>query len=87
MPKIWGKQLLSQVFSKPRSLIIASAIIGLIGIIPGMPHVAFIILSAGLAGIAYLFINKEKEKSKMQADKEIDLTQARDPVVSELILG
>ncbi|MGF2325054.1 FHIPEP family type III secretion protein, partial [Acinetobacter baumannii] len=47
-----GQAVISQVFAKPRSLVIAAAIIGLIGIIPGMPHIAFILLSAGLAGIA-----------------------------------
>ena len=79
-----GKEVISQVFSNPRSLIIASAIIGLIGIIPGMPHIAFILLSAGLAGIAYLFIRQAKAKSDLQINKENELTQMKDPVTSEL---
>jgi flagellar biosynthesis protein FlhA len=79
-----GKEVLSQVFSNPRSLIIASAIIGLIGIIPGMPHIAFILLSAGLAGMAYLFIKQAKAKSDLQINKENELTQMKDPVTSEL---
>ncbi|MCL9684384.1 flagellar biosynthesis protein FlhA [Legionella maioricensis] len=79
-----GKEVISQVFSNPRSLIIASAIIGLIGIIPGMPHVAFILLSAGLAGIAYLFIKQAKAKSDLQINKENEQTQTKDPLTSEL---
>ena len=79
-----GKEVLSQVFSNPRSLIIASAIIGLIGIIPGMPHVAFILLSAGLAGIAYLFIKQAKDKNEEQIVKENELIQTKEPAVSEL---
>ncbi|BCA95858.1 flagellar biosynthesis protein FlhA [Legionella antarctica] len=79
-----GKEVLSQVFANPRSLIIASAIIGLIGIIPGMPHIAFILLAAGLAGIAYLFIKQAKEKKDLQINKENELTQMKDPVASEL---
>lgn len=79
-----GKEVLSQVFSNPRSIIIASAIIGLIGIIPGMPHIAFILLSAGLAGIAYLFIKQAKEKTEQQVDKESELIQMKDPAVTEL---
>ena len=79
-----GKEVLSQVFSNPRSLIIASSIIGLIGIIPGMPHIAFILLSAGLGGIAYLFIKQNKAKGEQQVDKENELTQTREPAVSEL---
>lgn len=79
-----GEAVLSQVFANPRSLIIASAIIGLIGIIPGMPHVAFILLSAGLAGIAYIFINQEKEKQHRQAETETEQSQVKDPAISEL---
>lgn len=79
-----GQAVISQVFSKPRSLIIASAIIGLIGIIPGMPHIAFLLLSAGLAGIAYLFINQEKEKRALEVDQEIDINQIKDPASTDL---
>lgn len=79
-----GNAVITQVFSKPRSLIIAAAIIGMIGIIPGMPHIAFLLLAAGLGGIAYLFINQEKETRKMQVDHEADLIQAADPTATEL---
>lgn len=79
-----GQAVISQVFSNPRSLIIASAIIGMIGIIPGMPHIAFILLSAGLAGIAYLFINREKEKKAMESTTEYEIEQTKDPVLTEL---
>ena len=79
-----GKEVLTQVFSNPRSLIIASAIIGLIGLIPGMPHIAFLLLSAGLGGIAYLFIKQAKEKGEQQVDKDNELSLTKDPAVSEL---
>lgn len=79
-----GHAVISQVVSNPRSLIIASAILGVIGIIPGMPHVAFILLSTGLAGMAYLFINQEKEKSKMKVPRETDASKVQGPVSTEL---
>lgn len=79
-----GQAVISQVFAKPRSLVIAAAIIGLIGIIPGMPHIAFILLSAGLAGIAYLFINKEKVKREQQDKEQNEFSQISDSKVSEL---
>ncbi|HAU3763116.1 TPA: flagellar biosynthesis protein FlhA [Legionella pneumophila] len=79
-----GQAVISQVFAKPRSLVIAAAIIGLIGIIPGMPHIAFILLSAGLAGIAYLFINQEKVKHEQQDKEQNEFSQTSDSKLSEL---
>ncbi|KTD78383.1 flagellar biosynthesis protein FlhA [Legionella waltersii] len=79
-----GQAVINQVLANPRSLIIASSIIGLIGIIPGMPHIAFIILSAGLAGIAYLFIRKEKEKKRTQEVTQTESIPTPDPAAAEL---
>ncbi|CEG56476.1 flagellar biosynthesis protein FlhA [Legionella fallonii] len=84
-PQNMGKEMVSQIFSNPRSLIIASAIVGLIGVIPGMPHIAFILLSAGLAGIAYLFIRQSKIKNEQESNKESEqITQLKDPAAAEL---
>lgn len=77
-----GHALISQLLANPRSLIIAAAIIGLIGIIPGMPHVAFILLSAGLAGIAYLFLQQEKVKNKEQLTQENESLALQAPNIS-----
>ncbi|MFT5693395.1 MAG: flagellar biosynthesis protein FlhA, partial [Oceanicoccus sp.] len=49
-----GEQIFSQMFKSPKALAITSAIIGLMGIIPGMPHFAFLTLSAMAGGLAYL---------------------------------
>jgi len=43
-----GGQILSQMFSAPKALAIAAGILIILGLIPGMPHVAFL----GLGGIA-----------------------------------
>lgn len=82
-----GHALISQLLANPRSLIIAAAIIGLIGIIPGMPHVAFILLSAGLAGIAYLFLQQEKVKNKEQLTQENESLPCRRPIFLPSCLG
>lgn len=79
-----GQAVISQIFSQPRSLVIASVIIGMIGIIPGMPHIAFLILSAGLGGIAYLFIKNQKDKADMQVEAGREASQIKDATVSEL---
>ncbi len=49
-----GGQLVGQLLAKPQVLYITAAIIGGMGLIPGMPHVAFLLLAGVLAGGAYL---------------------------------
>ncbi|MHB0991100.1 MAG: flagellar biosynthesis protein FlhA [Burkholderiales bacterium] len=55
-----GAQLLSQLFAKPGVLYIAAGIVGGMGVIPGMPHAAFGMLAAVLAGGAYVLTQKAK---------------------------
>jgi flagellar biosynthesis protein FlhA len=77
-----GHAVISQVVANPRSLVIASAILGVIGVIPGMPHVAFILLSSGLAGMAYMFIQQEKEKQKMPIKSESEAVAAQNTALT-----
>ena len=44
-----GSELARQLFSKPRSLAVAATILGVMGLIPGMPNLAFLTF-AGLLG-------------------------------------
>ena len=46
-------QMLSNVFSKTQALYITAAIIGMMGLIPGMPNFAFLLLAGGMAWLAY----------------------------------
>ena len=55
-----GGQLTTQLFSNARVVYITAGIIGGMGAIPGMPHLAFLILAGVLAGMAY-FISEQKK--------------------------
>ena len=55
-----GGQLINQLFAKPQVLYITAAIIGGMGLIPGMPHIAFILLAGIMAGTAYAITQREK---------------------------
>ncbi len=55
-----GSQLVSQLFAKPQVLAISAVIIGGMGIIPGMPHFAFLVLAGALGGGAYVLIKRAK---------------------------
>ncbi|MFI3136638.1 MAG: flagellar biosynthesis protein FlhA [Methylococcaceae bacterium] len=55
-----GEQIGSQLFENPKALLITAVVIGLLGIIPGMPNLVFILLALALAGLAYLIDYRRK---------------------------
>lgn len=48
-----SQQLVSQMFMRPQVMFIVASILALLGVIPGMPHVAFILIAAAFAGVGY----------------------------------
>jgi flagellar biosynthesis protein FlhA len=55
-----GQQFATQVFSNAKVLGITAAIIGLIGIIPGMPNLVFLIIGGVLAWYTWKLSSKQK---------------------------
>jgi flagellar biosynthesis protein FlhA len=55
-----GTQIRGQVFDSPQALIVAAAIIGLLGLIPGMPHLVFLIVAASLGALAWQLMRTRK---------------------------
>lgn len=65
-----GKQVQNQMFSDPRVLGVAAGLMAGLGVIPGMPNVAFLTLAA-LAGTgAYLIARKKQEKIELEAQQQ-----------------
>jgi len=48
-----GETMSKQVFGHQRALTVAAVLMGLIGIVPGMPNVPFLLLAAILGGVAW----------------------------------
>ncbi|GAB7129444.1 flagellar biosynthesis protein FlhA [Silvimonas sp. JCM 19000] len=48
-----SSQLLGQLYGRPQVMYITAGVMALLGIIPGMPHVAFLSMAAMAAGLAY----------------------------------
>lgn len=59
-----NRQVMSQMFESPKALAVAAGILFLMGIIPGMPHLAFLSLSAICGLIAY-FIHFKKNQPEV----------------------
>ncbi|HCE1908119.1 TPA: flagellar biosynthesis protein FlhA [Vibrio parahaemolyticus] len=62
-----GEQLVFQMFDNPKALMITAAILGVMGIVPGMPHFAFLTLAAAAGAGAYLIDKRQKQKAKEPA--------------------
>ncbi|PKF62933.1 flagellar biosynthesis protein FlhA [Psychromonas sp. psych-6C06] len=62
-----GGRMLGQMFDDPKALMITAGILLIMGIVPGMPHLAFLTLGGIAAGGAYWQLNRVK---KQQANEE-----------------
>lgn len=51
-----GEQVLSQLFNQPQVLVITACIMGIMGLVPGMPNFVFLFIASILGAIAYLKI-------------------------------
>ena len=78
-----GTQVITQLFADSKVLYIAAMVLTLLGIIPGMPHIAFLTLAAIAAAGGYLIDQRQKQE-KLREVAEADATeQQAQPVSSE----
>jgi len=54
-----AQQVAGQLFGKPQVMLITAAILAVLGLIPGMPNFVFLLLAAGLAGLAYSSLRRD----------------------------
>jgi flagellar biosynthesis protein FlhA len=57
-PNNWS----SNYFTSPQVLILTAGIIGMMGMIPGMPHFAFLLLAGLLGWFAYFILRRAKRE-------------------------
>ncbi|GAL33202.1 flagellar biosynthesis protein FlhA [Vibrio maritimus] len=58
-----GQQVVFQLFDNPKALTITAGILGVMGIVPGMPHFAFLLLALLAGGGAYWMHRKQQAKA------------------------
>ncbi len=56
-----GGQIVNQLFTSPRALAVASGVLFLMGIIPGMPNFAFLTLAAAAAAGAWMIWQRQQQ--------------------------
>ncbi|MDI4633781.1 flagellar biosynthesis protein FlhA [Pelomonas sp. V22] len=63
-----GSQIGKQVFGSSKAMAITSGVIGALGLIPGMPHVVFLLISAGIGYLAWWLRGKQQEAEAVAAE-------------------
>lgn len=82
-----GQQVTAQLFANPKALTVTAAVVGSLGIIPGMPNMVFIMLAGALAGSAYLIEKKHKEAELIEMDYPQELAVQNAPALEAKELG
>ncbi|RNL64779.1 flagellar biosynthesis protein FlhA [Zhongshania marina] len=76
-----GQQIVGQMFANPNVLYMSATLLGLIGIIPGMPNLVFLLLAAACGGSGWWMQNQKKNAPEVLDEDEgvEDLPAAREP--------
>ncbi|MEA4924149.1 MAG: flagellar biosynthesis protein FlhA [Syntrophomonadaceae bacterium] len=75
----FGLDLSGQIGKFPRAIGLASGILLVLAIIPGLPFLPFIILSGGMAYIAYTLNKEEVQNEQIKASQESTRPASREP--------
>lgn len=86
-----SKQISLQFLAQPKALAIAASIVSLMGLLPGMPMIAFFIIGAIIGGVAFyqarrLKQQKEKKKMEMEMERKKELEAPIDEIDQALYL-
>lgn len=73
-----GQQMISQLFINPRVLILAAGVMGLLGLVPGMPNLVFLLFTALLGTLAWWLI-REKERRLVAEEIHAEPPPAQEP--------
>ncbi|GAB4288895.1 MAG: flagellar biosynthesis protein FlhA [Thiohalomonadaceae bacterium] len=74
-----GEMVVAQVFSNPRVLAVTASVLLLLGLIPGMPNLPFLLLASAIGGGAWWLFRKQKEEAAAAAPPPVVETAAAEP--------
>ncbi len=61
-----SQQFLGQLFNNPKVIGLSAAIIGMLGLIPGMPNFVFLLLASGLGALAWEMSRRQAREKPVQ---------------------
>ncbi len=72
-----GRDLTEQIFFNPHLVAAVAGMLVFLGFLPGLPHVAFLLLGTMTAGLAYVLWNQKQQSARLMS-----LPQKKDPSAS-----
>jgi len=63
-----GQQFVGQVFGNPMVMMLTAAILGVLGLIPGMPNAVFLMLAAAIGGLGWWTIGRRQAAEEGAAE-------------------
>lgn len=78
-----GQQMVNQLFRNPMVLYITAGILGLMGLIPGMPNLVFLLLAAILGAGAWMMQKNQTQQASQVSEPDDQVQAAADSAASE----
>lgn len=82
-----GEQMVGQLLSSPRVMVLSAAVIGLLGLIPGMPNFIFLVFTIALLSLAWWLRGRDEKKEASggeNADEAVKKLQQEETQASEV---
>jgi flagellar biosynthesis protein FlhA len=79
-----GNELTRQLFQQPRGLAVAGSLLGVMGLIPGMPNVAFLLFGAACGAGAWYLKRRAQRAAVAASSAQAARPAAADPETREL---
>ncbi|MEQ5126660.1 flagellar biosynthesis protein FlhA [Providencia alcalifaciens] len=76
-----GEQMVTQLFNNPRVMWLSAGVLGLIGLIPGMPNFVFLLFTAALAALGWYLVKRARNPEKAMDDSQAQHFQEANKVV------
>ena len=65
-----GEQVAAQLLSNPKALGVTAGVLLLVGVIPGMPNLVFLLLGGATAGFTYTVVKRQAQQAKPEMPSE-----------------
>ncbi|MEW6611540.1 MAG: flagellar biosynthesis protein FlhA [Pseudomonadota bacterium] len=75
-----SQQIVGQLFAKPEVIALTAGIIGLLGLVPGMPHFAFLTLALAGGTAAWYMAQRQRQAVAAVAEAPPETASAAEPV-------